>query len=259
MAAQFDRIAADYDARPGYPAPVFNILVERCGLQPGTRVLEIGPGTGQATVPLLERGANITAVEPGAALARRLAERTAGHDLSIVVSTFEKAELPQATFDLVVSATAYHWVVPSVGAGKCAEVLRDRGWVALWWTIWGDPDRPDPFHDALHSLLGAKAPHLIKDEHGPRAYIRDLAARTSELERSGTFGPLSTEVLLWEGQHDPQTLRAIFATFAGWIALPEPLRTELLDDVERLARDDFGGTVRRPYQTRVYLAQRLSR
>src|SRR5204863_56667 len=78
---------------------------------------------------------------------------------------------------------------------------------------------------------------------GPRAYGLDLAARMAEIDRVGSFGPMEHEVLLWEGKHDPPALRRMFATFAAWIALPEPIQTELLDEVERLARDEFGGMV----------------
>ena len=73
LAYTFDEIPNDYDARPDYPPEVFELLVEHAELGPGTRVLEIGPGTGQATLPMLALGAHVTAVEPGARLARRLA------------------------------------------------------------------------------------------------------------------------------------------------------------------------------------------
>ena len=89
LAQRFDRIADAYEARPGYPTGVFDILVERCGLRTGARVLEIGPGVGQATLPMLDRGAVVTAVEPGPSLARRLSERTAGRTIEILVSKFE--------------------------------------------------------------------------------------------------------------------------------------------------------------------------
>src|SRR5688572_7761630 len=66
----FDEDAERYDrARPGYPSAVFDDLVELAGIGPGCRVLEIGCGTGQATVPLAERGCDIVAVELGAELA----------------------------------------------------------------------------------------------------------------------------------------------------------------------------------------------
>ena len=259
LARTFNRIPDDYEARPQYPQELFDLLVQRGALRAGTAVLEVGAGTGQATLPMLDLGATVTAVEPGAGLARRLVQRTAGRDIHVIVSTFEEASLPEAAFDLVASATAFHWVDPTVGPAKCARVTLDRGWLALWWTIWGDPDRPDPFHDALQPVLQAKAPHLLEPEATPRAYVRDLAARAERIEATGAFGPLRHETLSWEAEHDPIGLRRLFATFAGWLALPEPIQSELLDDVERLARDEFGGTVRRPYQTVLYLAQRLRR
>ena len=222
-------------------------------------MLEIGPGSGQATLPMLQRGARVTAVEPGAALGNRLSERTVGLDVEVVVGRLEEVEVPEASFDLVASATAFHWVDPVIGLAKCARALRDRGWLALWWTIWGDPDRPDPFHDALLPILQTKAPHLLENQHGARAYIVDLAARTAEVERVGAFGPLKREVYRWDGRHDPAEIRRLFATFAAWIALSEPLRSELLGDVEQLASDEFGGVVHRPYLTVLYLAQRLPR
>ena len=128
----------------------------------------------------------------------------------------------------------------------------------MWWTIWGDPDRPDPFHDALLPMLRAKAPQLIPQGGVPLAYAQDADARAAEIDRVGRFGAVESHVLNWEGQHDPVSLRRLFATFSPWIALPDPVRAELLDDVERLAREEFQGVVRRPYQTVAYLAQRLS-
>ena len=259
LARTFNQIPDDYEARPGYPQWLFDVLVERGALRAGAAVLEIGAGTGQATLPMLELGADVTAVEPGAALARRLIERTAGRKLQVIVSSFEEASLSEAAFDLVASATAFHWVDPTVGSAKCARVVRDHGWLALWWTIWGDPDRPDPFHDALQPVLEVHAPQLLDPAAGPRAYLQDLAARADRINATGAFGPISHEVLNWEGEHDPVGLRRLFATYAGWIALPELLQSELLSEVERLAREDFGGTVRRPYQTVLYLARRLPR
>ena len=59
----FNEDAARYDrARPRYPVQMFDDLAA-AGVAPGARVLEIGCGTGQATVPLAERGCRIVAVE----------------------------------------------------------------------------------------------------------------------------------------------------------------------------------------------------
>ena len=222
-------------------------------------MLEIGPGTGQATVPMLDRGAAVTAIEPGASLARRLGERTVGRAIEIVVSKFEGATFTEGSFDLAASATAFHWVDTAVGLRRCADALVDGGYLALWWTVWGDPDRPDPFHEALVPVLRQRAPHLVAEEAGAVAYQQDMADRAGDIASVGTFEPATEETFTWDGTHDPASLRAIFATFGAWIALSEPLRTELLDEVENVAQREFAGLVTRPYKTVLYSARRRPR
>ena len=260
LARTFNQAASAYDGRPGYPAIVYEVLARECGVTHGTRVLEIGPGLGQATLPLLRMGAVVTAVEPGPEMAALLRERMPDSNLNIIVSRFEDASVADDSFDLVTAATSFHWVDPAVGIAKAARLLHDGGWLALWWTIWGgDSDRPDPFHGALLPVMARKAPELIRDEHGSNAYRRDLDARVSLAESDGSFGPVHKHVIDWEGTHDPAGLRRLFATFAGWIALADNTRNDLLDEVERIARDQFGGSVTRPYQTIIYLARRHPR
>jgi SAM-dependent methyltransferase len=211
----FDRVAGDYEARPDYPRDVFDVLVERCGLGPGARVLEIGAGSGQATLPLLDRGAQVTAVEPGDALARRLVERTSGRSIDVIVSVFEDVELAEASFDLAASATAFHWVDLAVGLERCARFLRDGGWLALWWTFWGDPDRSDPFHEALQPVLRQKAPHLVAEETGARAHMRDIASRAAEIERTRWFEMPEEESMRWEASTIPRRYEGSSPRSAG--------------------------------------------
>jgi SAM-dependent methyltransferase len=256
----FDRGSEDYqEGRPGYPDGVFRLLRQRCGLRSGSRVLEIGPGPGQATLPILALGAQVTAVEPGAAIARRLSEQAGRADLLVIVARFEEAAIPEAQFDLVVSATAFHWVNPAVGLVKSAAALRDGGWLALWWTVFADEGRPDPFRQALESILERKAPELFAQGVVQLGYALDVPARIAEIDGVELFGPVYQETLQWVGRHTPDGIRRLYSTFSSWLALPEDQRSELLDDVECLARDRFGGLVTRPYQTVVYLAQRRSR
>jgi SAM-dependent methyltransferase len=145
LAATFNGVADGYDARPDYPDVIYTLLADRCGCGPGSRVVEVGPATGLVTRRLVGLGAHVTAVEPGPALAQRLRERTAGAPVDVVVDTFEHAPLPTDAFDLLVAATSFHWIDPAVGVAKAADVLRPGGWIALWWTVFGDTSRPDPY------------------------------------------------------------------------------------------------------------------
>src|SRR5580658_8309622 len=93
-------------ARPAYPDWVFDFLCERCGLAPHTVTFEVGPGTGTATRRLLELGARpLVAVEPDDRLAAFLQETVRDEALTVVLSTFEDALLPETSFYIDPTAT----------------------------------------------------------------------------------------------------------------------------------------------------------
>ena len=128
---------AGYDAaRPGHPDRVYDVLVERCGAEPGVRVLEIGPGTGQATRRLLDLGAQVTAVEPNRALADYLITAL-GAAVTVRNETLEESDLPTQAFDLATASSSFHWIEEDAGLMKIYAALRPGGFVALWWTLFG--------------------------------------------------------------------------------------------------------------------------
>ncbi|WP_336054396.1 class I SAM-dependent methyltransferase [Streptomyces sp. CA2R101] len=140
LARSFDAVAAQYAAaRPGYPPALFDAIEELAGQSlDGARVLDVGAGTGIATGLLAGRGARVTAVEPGAAMA---AELRAAHPGTPLVRALGDA-LPfsdDAGFDLVSYAQAWHWTEPARSVPEALRVLRPGGALALWWNI-PDPD-----------------------------------------------------------------------------------------------------------------------
>ena len=254
-----------YDTgRPGYPDRVYELLQEVCGLGGGSRVLEIGPGTGQATGRLLQSGATVIAVELGAEMAAALETKYQGQNLSVVVGAFEEVDLDPGSFDLVVAATSFHWIPPESGLPRCADLLRPGGWLALWWTYFGDPDRPDPFRETVTPIFEELAPSLVETFPGiaflagAHPYAFDSKARTGDIDASGRFSSVQHEVIPWTGRHTPTELRALFASYSPCLALPPAERTQVLDAIEALAADTFGGMVERPYLTLIYLAQVVS-
>lgn len=135
--ASFDRAVEAYErARPRYPSALFDILAEAGQLRAGSRVLEIGPGTGQATRDLAARGCSIVAVERGAALAERARNELAGFpNVEVVTAAFEDWPLPTEAFDCVLAATSFHWLDPAVRVTKSAAALRPGGVLATIATI----------------------------------------------------------------------------------------------------------------------------
>src|SRR6266536_1127576 len=116
LRATFDQVALLYDqARPGYPEQLFDDVVALSGITSHGRILEIGCGTGQATLPFARRGYPMVCVELGENLAAVARQRLADYpQVTVQTCAFEEWPLPERAFELVVSATAFHWIDPAV-------------------------------------------------------------------------------------------------------------------------------------------------
>jgi ubiquinone/menaquinone biosynthesis C-methylase UbiE len=129
----FDRVAEEYDrVRSDYPAELVDAACTIAGLDRGSRVLEIGCGTGKLTEALTTRALHVEAVDPGTQMVD-VARRRVGSaaDVNFHIGRFEDVELPVGAFAAAFSATAFHWVEPAIGWAKVADVLRPRGVFAL--------------------------------------------------------------------------------------------------------------------------------
>jgi SAM-dependent methyltransferase len=250
---------ANYDAaRPPYPDWVFDTLGDRCGLGPGVAVFEVGAGTGKATRALLAAGADpLVAIEPDERLARFLRASIPSPALQVCAETFEDAELPAATFDLGVCATAFHWLDEQAALARVAQALKPGGWWAMVWNLFGDPDRPDPFHDATDALLndGPRSPG-----HGPSAgdrFALNANGRLSGFGRSGCFEAISHEVRAWELVLDPDEVVALYSTYSDMTARPPDEQREVLAELRRIAAaPPFFGRVVRNMLTILWTARR---
>ncbi|HEY6329893.1 MAG TPA: class I SAM-dependent methyltransferase [Blastocatellia bacterium] len=250
------------DARPGYTAELYAILTDHCGLRPGTATLEIGPGPGLATRHLIELGASpLTLVEPDPRLAKFLAEELGpiASGLEIYNAAFEDADLPSASYDLAVCASAFHWVEQRPGLEKAARVLRPGGWWAMWWNSFGGVSESDAFHNATRPFLGAldKSPSVgAVGPHIRRQFAVDVDGRLADLRSVSEFTDIGCEVLKRKLVYDSKKLRALYATFSP-IALLEPMERErVLDGVQGVADREFGGQVEREIATPIYTARR---
>jgi SAM-dependent methyltransferase len=258
LRARFDEAAELYErARPGYPARLFDDLVELAGLGPGARVLEIGCGTGQATVPLAERGCAIVAVELGPALAavarRKLARFPA---VEVVVAAFEDWPLPARRFDLVLAATAFHWLDPAIRVGKAADALRPGGALAIV---------------ATHHIAGGTEPFFAEVQAcyeqwdpstppGLRLQTADeIPTDSDELDRSGRFEPAVLRRYEWEQAYSTAAYRELLLTYSDQRARPPEAGARLLDCIAGLMDARYGGSIRKRYLNELRVARLRAR
>lgn len=257
LARIFDEDAELYDrARPGYPPGLYDDLAELAGAGPGSRVLEVGCGTGQATVELAARGCRITAVEAGprmAAIARR--NLAGGAEAEVVTARFESWPLPPEPYDAVVSATAFHWIDPAVRMTRAADALRPGGALAVVRSqhVRGGTEEFFVEVQRCYERFDPRTPPGLRP---PAADDVDGSDHVEEVARSGRFGPTVLRRHEQDLTYTTSAYLELLRTYSGHRALPEPARNGLLGCVEALIEGRYGGRVTKRYLIELAVSHR---
>jgi SAM-dependent methyltransferase len=176
-ARSFGAVADAYDrGRPTYPADAATWLI---GDSPAT-VLELGAGTGKLTHQLVALGHEVHASDPDKTMLAILARDLP--DVPVSVSGAEEIPSPDASYDVVVVAQAFHWFDHEKALPEIARVLRPGGRLAL---VWNERDERIPWVRKLGRIIGSQ-------EQGtdPRPVLAD----------SGLFGEVEAESFKqWQG------------------------------------------------------------
>ncbi|MQY36638.1 Trans-aconitate 2-methyltransferase [Streptomyces sp. RB17] len=240
----FDEEAELYDrARPAYPPELYDDLAELAGAGPGSRVLEVGCGTGQATVPLARRGCRVTAVEAGPSMAALARRNLAGAGtVQVVTAEFENWPLPDEPFDAVVSATAFHWIDPAVRVTKAADALRPGGALAVVRTqhVRGGTEQ---FFVEVQRCYERFDPATPPGLRLPAAADVDGSDHAQEVARSGRFGPTAFRRYEQDLTYTTAEYLELLRTYSGHRALPPAARTGLLECIAALVEQRYGGRV----------------
>ena len=143
----FEDLVDHYDAaRPHYPPALYD------GLGALGDALELGAGTGIASVELAPRAATLVVSDLGPQMLRRGLDK---HASPGVVCRAEALPFADASFDTVCGAQMWHWTDPEAGP-EAARVLREGGRLLLWWNE-SDADG-QPWWDAQQDRLEAGNP-----------------------------------------------------------------------------------------------------
>lgn len=276
-AAIFDRIAGLYNqARPGYPSEAVADLVQLCGVDSSSRVLEIGCGTGQLTRDLAGRGPRVVCVEPGSSLAESArANLSRWSKVEVVTSRFEDFNAPILSFDVVVSATAFHWVDPEVSYAKAATLLDENGWLALLTNAHsrGGNHTDGRIAEPIRHLHRRLAPEVGDWDFPTAEDIRrrahaggDIASVWARVERKVSdppavdhlFGPPTVKTYPWVATYDRSAYLAMLSSQSSYALLDPRQREELLAGIGVLIDEKLEGTVSKEYVTVLALAAKAS-
>lgn len=252
-ALSFNEVAQLYhEVRPRYPQKLFDELINLTDLPENSRVLEIGAGTGIATIELVKRGFRVVAVEPGTKMASILKKNLKDYKAEIAVSAFEDWTPSQEKFDLVVSFTAFHWLNPKTRYQKIHAVLSSSGYLAIV---------------KYHHVAGGDTSFFYNVQECYKKYkpsesefrlpkAGSFISISPEVYASGLFKEPITRNYLTEVTYSRADYEKLLMTYSDHRILEEPRRSQLLNCIGSLIDNHYAGQIRKCYLHELILAGR---
>lgn len=245
----FGRAADEYErGRPGYPQRAIDWLARTLGIAQESTVVDLGAGTGKLTRALIPTRARVVALEPVAAMRRKLAEMVP--EARVVAGRAEVIPLRDESVDAPVAGQAFHWFDAPAARREIHRVLRPHGGLGLIWNI------RDRSVDWLASLYEILDPFDCRD----RAHIYRSGHWRQAFDGDQLFTPLAERSFRYEQVVDAETFLIQVASMSFVAAAPESERRRLLRRVEGLLRSHpstaGGPQIVVSYGTRVYWCRR---
>ncbi len=259
LRATFDEDAERYHrARPSYPSNLIDHIVSsvssgRPDPADGTRVLEIGCGTGQATRLLAPRVGSVLAVDLGVALAEVARRELAMFDnVNVVVGDAEKLDPAAGPFDAIVAFTMFHWLDAATRSARLRELLTPDGSLVVVSTHHVEGGT-SPFFAEVQECYESWDPSTVKGQRLPEP--EHIIEDTSEFERSG-FSSVSVKRFDQIVSTTTAEYLDVLQTYSGHIDLPSEQRVGLLGCIGNLIDGSYGGRVEKAYHYLVTIARR---
>ena len=233
--------------RPSYAPAAMDCLVRKCGLGPGSTVVDVGCGTGISTRLLAERGLRVFGIDPNLDMLNTAKQTVFNSPVSIEYrqGEAEATGLDSSIARAVTAFQAFHWFKGEAALAEFHRILEPNGWLVL---VWNDRDNADPLTSAYHKILSSTREGQNITE----------SWRTSSaiLDHSPWFEPPHTFTLPSEQELDEDGLigRAMSASYAP----REPVALEKMKLALRqlFAASHVEGIVRMRYQVNLFLAKR---
>jgi len=220
-----------YDAvRPDYPKLIIDRIVDFADLPSDAKVFEIGCGPGKATLAFAQRGYKITALDISENLLNLAKQKTAQYpQVSCLLGPFETAVLPEDHFDLVISASAFHWIDPDIGYAKAAKLLKRSGSMALFWNH-HNYERRD-FIPGILDFFKKYSSHFDPCNSSSGTLTNEIK---DKLSSSALFGPVHQFSNYRELEYTKEDYLKLVDTFSWVNILDEKIKSDFFDDLKSL-------------------------
>lgn len=240
----FDTVASKYaKLRPGYTDELYQMIFDYIDINKSSNVVEVGIGGGQATLPILQTGCNLTAVEYGENFSRLCEEKFKEYkNFSVITDKFENVSFSDGSYDLVYSASAFHWVPEEIGYPKVFDMLKSGGVFARF--------ANHPYRDKGNLALSDAIDELYakyyckyygKDIKLEKEYSEEQAMQRAEIARKYGFIDIKHALFYRTRTFSAKEYIELLGTYSDHIAIEEPLRTEFFSKIEETI-NQYGGS-----------------
>lgn len=232
------RVEAYARYRPSYPRETLNLLERECGLTPGSKLADIGSGTGLLARLFLDFGCDVTGVEPNPEMRATGERMLLGQPrFQTVNGRAEATTLPDSSVDFVTAGQAFHWFEPTAARTEFQRILKPAGWVIL---IWNERSITPGFmteYEELQNRFAREKPHPTGSEltafYGHANWRLARIPNRQQLDEEGLRGRIES---------------------SSWSPLPGAESYEpMMREITRLFRKyQEGGQVTIEYETEIY-------
>ena len=251
----FSKVIEDYDtARPGYPKELYDTVMKFAETGTGADVLEVGAGTGQATDLFLQGDFRFDLLEVSEEQVLFLKQKYGDNPKVTVVKDYFEQYETEKKYDLIYSATAFHWVDSWVGYPKAWEMLNAGGTLAVFWHMSSVTYYEGGIFDGLNAI---KKKYLPQESLGfdAEGILQVKERRIAQIQSGGCFGMPEIYEYRWTDTYDAERYVTLLNTYSGTQTLPEEKRIAYLEEV-RVYINANGGKVELPQHVMLYLVRK---
>lgn len=230
----FDTVASTYEKlRPGYVDELYQTIFDYTPINSTSRIVEIGTGGGQATLPFLKTGCELTSIDYGENFCEICREKFKEYpSFSAVSGRFEDVEL-NGEYDLIYSASAFHWIPEEIGYKKVYDILKDGGVFARF--------ANHPYRDKGKPELSAEIDQIYaeyyykyynKEPGKPTEYSKEQACSRAMIAEKYGFTDIQYKLFYRTRTFSAKEYIILLGTYSDHIAIEEKIRTEFFSKIE---------------------------
>lgn len=236
----FNTKAEKYEKmRPGYVSELYNDIYKWIDINSNSNVMEIGIGGGQATTPILKKGCNLIAVEYGENLAKVCCEKFKDYpNFSTIVGKFENLNFTNNSYDLIFSASAFHWIPEEIGYTKVFNLLKKGGVFARFSNHPYKDKGREGLHEAIQKIYSVYMPKL----QSPQEYTEQEASKRADIAKKYGFIDIDYKMYHRTRSFTSKEYIELLGTYSDHIAIQEETRNKFFSEIEAVI-DEFGGEI----------------